>query len=74
MTETVTPLERIGTDGPRSSLTVTHELTMRVVLAQPPQLVGAGPLGVRAVGGVVSGTVSGPRIKGPIEYEVCRVD
>jgi hypothetical protein len=66
MTETVTPPEPIGTDGPRSSLTVTHEMTMRVVLAQPPQFVGAGPLGVRVVGGVATGTVSGTRINGTI--------
>jgi hypothetical protein len=66
MTETVTTPEPIGTDGPRSSLTLAHELTMRVVLAQPPQFVGAGPLGVRVVGGVATGTVSGPRINGTI--------
>jgi hypothetical protein len=66
MIETVTPSEPIGTDGPRPSLTVTRELTMRVVLAQPPQFVGAGPLGVRVVGGVATGTVSGPRINGTI--------
>jgi Protein of unknown function (DUF3237) len=66
MTETVTPAEPIGADGPRSSLTVTHEMTMRVVFAQPPQFVGAGPLGVRVVGGVAAGTVSGTRINGTI--------
>jgi Protein of unknown function (DUF3237) len=66
MTETVISSEPIGTDGPRSSLNVSHELTMRVVLAQPPQFVGAGPLGVRVVGGVATGTVTGPRINGTI--------
>jgi hypothetical protein len=66
MTETVTPLEPIGSDGPRSSLSLAHELTMRVVLAPSPQFVGAGPYGVRVVGGVATGTVSGPRIHGTI--------
>jgi Protein of unknown function (DUF3237) len=66
MTEIVTPPEPIGTDGPRSALAVTHELTMRVVFAQPPLFVGTGPLGVRVVGGVATGTVSGPRINGTI--------
>jgi Protein of unknown function (DUF3237) len=57
--------EPIGTDGPRPSLTVTHELTVRVALGQP-QFVWAGPLGVRVVGSVAAGTVSSARINGTI--------
>jgi Protein of unknown function (DUF3237) len=66
MADTAIPsTEPIGTDGPGPSLSVIRELTMRLALA-PPQFVGAGPLGVRVVGGVAAGTVSGPRLNGTI--------
>jgi Protein of unknown function (DUF3237) len=57
--------EPFATDGPGPALAVTHELTMRVGLA-PPHIVGAGPLGVRVVGGVTTGTVRGTRVNGTI--------
>jgi hypothetical protein len=53
------------TDGPGPELSVVHELTMRVDLAAP-QIIGAGPLGVRVVGGVTAGTVRGHRLNGSI--------
>jgi hypothetical protein len=52
-------------DGPGPYLSVVHELTMRVDLAAP-QIIGAGPLGVRVVGGVTTGTVRGHRLNGTI--------
>jgi hypothetical protein len=64
-TKSAQSLEPFGTDGPRAVLAVTHELTMRVGLAQP-HIIGAGPLGVRVVGGVTTGTVTGNRVNGTI--------
>ena len=60
-TVTVSGTEPFDGDGPGPALAVTHELTMRVGLAQP-RIVGAGPLGVRVVGGVATGTVTGDRV------------
>jgi hypothetical protein len=57
--------EPVGADGPRPELAFVHELTLRVDLA-PPQIIGAGPLGVRVVGGVTTGTVRGSRVNGTI--------
>jgi Protein of unknown function (DUF3237) len=57
--------EPFVSDGPGRELSVVHELTMRVDLAAP-QIIGAGPLGVRVVGGVTTGTVRGHRLNGTI--------
>ncbi len=65
MADTATPSTTAAADGPASPLAVTPELTIRVTLA-PPQMIGAVPLGMRVVGGVATGTVAGPRIRGTI--------
>ena len=64
-TKSARSTEPFDGDGPGPTLAVTHELTMRVSLAQP-RIVGAGPLGVRVVGGVATGTVTGTRVNGTI--------
>jgi len=64
-TKSVPDTAAFDADGPRRALSLTHELTMRVGLARP-HIIGAGPLGVRVVGGVTTGTVRGTRVNGTI--------
>jgi hypothetical protein len=52
-----------STDGPAPSLRLSHELTMRIGVV-PPLFMGAGPLGMRVVGGITTGTVRGERVNG----------
>lgn len=48
-----------------TGLSPTLECTMRVGV-EAPQFVGAGPFGVRIVGGVNGGTVTGERLNGTV--------